>query len=337
MARNLITDVPGVLIGNAVDERGASGVTVAVFEEPAAASVSIMGGAPGVRETALLEPDMTVEKIDAIVLSGGSAYGLDAAGGAMNALLSRGRGFAIGPVRVPIVPQAILFDLLNGGDKPWLRAPDRDRPPYWDLGREATLTASDMFALGTAGAGFGATTVNLKGGLGSTSAQVARTGHMVGALVAVNAVGSATVGDLPNFWAAPYEQASEFGGLGFPATPPANALAPRFKGLPAANTNIAIVATDAVLTKAQAKRLAIGAHDGMARALRPVHAAMDGDIIFAAATGRRSGSINAIDLTIIAQAAADCLARAVARAVYEAKALPFEKALPSWRDKFSKK
>ncbi|WP_342361572.1 P1 family peptidase [Terrarubrum flagellatum] len=337
VSRNLITDVSGVLVGNAQDERGASGATVALFEEPATASVAIHGGAPGVRDTALLEPDMTVEKIDAICLSGGSAYGLDAAGGVMNALLARGRGFAIGPVRVPIVPQAILFDLLNGGDKPWLRAPDRDRAPYWDLGREATQNVSDMFALGTSGAGFGATTVNLKGGLGSTSAEVPRTGHMVGALVAVNAVGSATVGDLPNFWAAPYEQASEFGGLGFPQTTPAVALAPRFKGLPAANTNIAIVATDAVLTKAQAKRLAIGAHDGLARALRPVHASLDGDAVFAAATGKKTGAVNPVDLTIIIAAAADCLARAVARAVFEAKALPFDKALPSWRDKFERK
>ncbi len=337
LARNLITDVPGVLIGNANDVAGASGVTVAVFEQPAAASVAIHGGAPGVRDTALLEPDMTVEKIDAIVLSGGSAYGLDAAGGAMNALLAKGRGFAIGPVRVPIVPQAILFDLLNGGDKPWLRAPDRDRPPYWELGRQAVENAGDMFGLGTNGAGYGATTVNLKGGLGSASAEVARTGHVVGALVAVNAVGMATVGDTAQFWAAPYERASEFGGLGFPSVLPEGALNPRFKGLPAANTNIAIVATDAVLTKAQAKRLAVGAHDGLARALRPVHAAMDGDIVFSAGTGRRDGAVNAQQLTIIAQAAADCLARAVARAVFEARALPFANALPDWRMKFERK
>ncbi|MBN9063877.1 MAG: P1 family peptidase [Rhizobiales bacterium] len=333
--RNLITDVPGVLVGSAHDERGASGVTIALFEQPATASVSIMGGAPGVRESALLEPDMTVETIDALVLSGGSAYGLDAAGGAMNALLAAGRGFAIGPVRIPIVPQAILFDLLNGGDKSWLREPASERPPYWDLGREAARSAGKEFQLGTAGAGFGATTVNLKGGLGSASA-VAPTGHVVGALVAVNAVGSATLGDLPNFWAAPYERGGEFGGLGLPQTIPDAALTPRFKGGPAENTNIAIIATDAALTKAQAKRLAVGAHDGMARALRPVHAAMDGDIIFAAATAARKDAVDAVGLTILAQTAADCLARAIARGVYEATALPFENALPAWRDRFAR-
>ena len=242
---NLITDVPGLQVGNADDEAAATGVTALVFDEPAIASMAIMGGAPGVRDTALLEPDMTVERIDALLLSGGSAYGLDAAGGAMAALNARGRGFAVGSVRVPIVPQAILFDLLNGGRKRWLTDAS-ERAPYWDLGRMAVANSGPSFALGTAGAGFGATTVNLKGGLGSASAACA-SGYTVGALVAVNAVGSATVGDGPHFWAAPYERDGEFGGLGPAPHGTAHALTPRFKGGPGANTTIAIIATDAPL------------------------------------------------------------------------------------------
>ena len=160
-----------------------------MFDEPAVAAVDVRGGAPGTRETDLLEPHRTVERIDAVVLSGGSAFGLDAAVGRAGAACARhGRGFAIGDIRIPIVCGAVLFDLLNGGDKNWGRF-----PPYRDLGYAAAAAAGATFALGTAGAGFGATTVNLKGGLGSASA-VTRDGHMVGALVAVNACGSVNVG-----------------------------------------------------------------------------------------------------------------------------------------------
>ena len=211
---NLITDVSGLRVGHAEDARLASGVTAVVFDRPAAAAIAIHGGAPGVRDTALLEPEMTVEGVDALVLSGGSAYGLDAMGGAMAALAALGRGFAVGPTRVPIVPGAVLFDLHNGGDKAWGR-----RPPYWDLGHAAAAAAGPAFALGSAGAGLGATTADLKGGLGSASAETAG-GYRVGALAAVNALGQATVGDGPHFWAAPYERAAEFGGLGLPAFGP---------------------------------------------------------------------------------------------------------------------
>ena len=180
-----------------------------------------------------------------------------------------------------------LFDLLNGGDKNWGRF-----PPYRDLGYAAAALAGDTFALGTAGAGFGATTVNLKGGLGSASA-VTRDGHTVGALVAVNACGSANVGSGPHFWAAPFEIDSEFGGFGFPATLPPAALTPVAKGRPGENTTIAIVATDAALTKAQTKELAVMAQDGLARALYPAHTTLDGDTVFAAgnraAATRRRG------------------------------------------------
>jgi D-aminopeptidase len=326
---NLITDVRGVLVGNAQDPGAATGVSVALFDRPTIASVAILGGAPGTRDTALLEPEMTVEHIDAIVLSGGSAWGLSAADGVMAWLAAQMRGFAVGTMRVPIVPQAILFDLSNGGDKPW--ATGAGETPYRALGLRAAAGASETFLLGTAGAGYGATTKTFKGGLGSASARAA-TGHVVGALVAVNAVGSATIGDGPHFWAGAYERDAEFGGLGWPATISAEGLALRYKGGPGANTTIALVATDAALTKAQCKRLALAAHDGLARALRPVHAPLDGDIVFAAATARAGAPSDAVALTEICATAADVLARAIARGVHAATALPFAGAKPAWSD-----
>ncbi|MFN3671881.1 MAG: P1 family peptidase [Bosea sp. (in: a-proteobacteria)] len=329
--RNLITDIRGLRVGHAQDQIAATGVTVALFDQPTIASVAVLGGAPGARETALLEPEMTVSHIDAIVLSGGSAHGLAAADGAMSWLVAQGRGFPVGNLRVPIVPQAILFDLLNGGDKPWART--GGQTPYRALGSAAIAAAGLDFALGTAGAGFGATTANLKGGLGSASARAA-TGQMVGALAAVNAVGSATIGAGPHFWAAPYERDAEYGGRGWPGAITADDLAIRFKGGPGQNTTIALVATDAVLTKAQCKRLALAAHDGLARALRPVHAPLDGDIVFAAATGRAGAPSDPLALAELCACAADVLARAVARGVHAAAALPFPGALPSWRDRF---
>jgi L-aminopeptidase/D-esterase-like protein len=335
--RNLITDVRGVLVGQAHDNAAATGVTVALFERPTVASIAVLGGAPGTRETALLEPEMTVEHVDAIVLSGGSAWGLAAADGVMAWLAGQGRGFPIGSLRVPIVPQAILFDLLNGGDKSWAKGPsgttEEAEAPYRRLGGLAAAAAGADFPLGTAGAGFGATTATLKGGIGSASARAA-TGQTVGALVAVNAVGTATIGDGPHFWAAPYEKAGEFGGRGWPAAIAANDLALRFKGGTGQNTTIALVATDAVLTKAQCKRLALAAHDGLARALRPAHAALDGDVVFAAATGHSGAPSDAFALTELCATAADVLARAVARGVHAATALPIAGAQPAWRDRF---
>lgn len=325
---NLITDVAGLSVGNAQDAALASGVTVVVFETPAVASVAIHGGAPGVRDTALLEPEMTVERVDALTLSGGSAFGLDAIGGVLALLRETGRGFAIGDARVPIVPGAILFDLLNGGDKDWGR-----QPPYWELGYEAAKAAASNFALGTTGAGFGANTANLKGGLGSASALTC-SGYSVGAIVAVNSVGQATIGDSPHFWAAPFERGAEFGGLGWPTPLPETALAMRLQTDRPASTTIAIVATDAPLTKPQAKRLAIQAHDGMAHALRPAHGALDGDIVLAASTERCARPPEPRDLAEIGMIAADTLARAIARGVFEAQALDVEGAPPCWRDVF---
>lgn len=338
--RNLITDVPGILVGNAHDARAATGVTVAVLEQSVVASVATLGGAPGDRAVTLLEPEMTRGMIDAVVLSGGSLYGLDAAGGVTAVLCRQGKGAQFGGLTLPVAVQAILFDLVNGGEKDWLAAPVEKRPPYWDLGRDAALAAAQDFALGTAGAGYGATTVTSKGGLGSASTRTRR-GFTVGALAAVNAIGSALIGDGPHFWAAPYEQGAEFGGLGWPQKIPPEALAVRFKGqpAPATATTIAMVATDATLSKAECKRLAIMANDGLAKALRPVHAPNDGDTVFAASTGRAGppdyppGGEPPV-LTELGTAAADCLARAVARGVYEATALPYKTAVPDWKTRF---
>jgi L-aminopeptidase/D-esterase-like protein len=325
--KNLITDIPGLKVGNAHDEKLASGVTALVFDAPATASIAVHGGAPGLRDAALLEPGMLVEQVDAFVLSGGSVYGLDAAGGVLAFLRESGRGFTVGPIKVPIAPGAILFDLLNGGDKDF-----GSEPIYWRLGYQAAAAAAQDFALGNAGAGHGATIANLKGGLGSASA-LTSAGFRVGALVAVNAVGSATIGAGPHFWAAPYERNGEFGGLGWPPSWPHDDDF-HIKGAGPQNTTIAVVATDAALTKAEAKRLAIMAHDGMAHALRPAHAAMDGDTIFSAATATASAVPALGDKAEIGMRAADCLARAIARAIFAAEALPFAGALPSWRERF---
>jgi D-aminopeptidase len=327
---NLITDVPGLAVGGADDPHLASGVSVIVFDAPAIASIAIPGGAAGVRDCALLEPGMTVEAVDALVLSGGSAFGLDAMGGVQAYLRSIGRGFQIRDVRVPIVPGAILFDLTNGGDKGW-----RKQPPYWELGWQAAQAATGQFKLGTAGAGYGATTANLKGGLGSASTCTS-SGFFVGALVAVNAIGQTTIGSSRYFWAAPFEHGGEFGGLGLPDPPPKDRLTVTIKGDPAAeNTTIAIVATDAVLTRNQTKRIAVQAQTALALSLRPASAALDGDVVFAAATGRSERApADWRDLTEIGVSASDCLARAIARAVFLAKALPFPGAIADWQSRY---
>ena len=328
---NLITDVVGLRVGNAHDSRLRSGVTVVLFDQPAVAAVDVRGGGPGSRETDLLAPENTVQAIDALVLSGGSAFGLDAAGGVQARLREQGRGFAVRSARVPIVPAASLFDLLNGGDKQWGLV-----SPYRDFGLAAVDAAGRDFALGSAGAGFGATTADLRGGLGSASA-VSPEGYTVGALVAVNAVGQATIGEGPHFWAAPYEIGSEFGGLGWPVPFPATALTLRAKGQPAGNTTIAVVATDAMLTKPQARRLAVAAQDGLARAIRPVHTPLDGDTVFAAATGARTLRDPVWNLASLGALAADVLARAVARGVYmAASSTGLADMPPSWKDRFGR-
>jgi D-aminopeptidase len=328
--RNLITDVPGVKVGHGTDLRLGSGSTVVLFDEPAVASIDVRGGGPGTRETALLDPAQTVEGIDAVVLSGGSAFGLDAASGAQAWLKEQGRGFAVRTARVPIVPAAVLFDLLSGGNKDWGRF-----PPYREFGYAAAATAAVDFALGSVGAGTGATTVTCKGGLGSASAQ-SPDGPIVGALAAVNAVGSVLVDRGPWFWAAPFEENGEFGGRGFPAAFPPSALTPRTKGGASESTTLVVVATDAKLDKAQAKRLAIMAQSGLSRAIYPVHTPLDGDVVFAAATGRQALADAHLGLARLGTLAANVVARAIARGVFEATALGLPGAMPSWKDQFGR-
>jgi D-aminopeptidase len=328
--RNLITDVPGLKVGHGTDIRLGSGATVVVFDEPAVASIDVRGGGPGTRESALLDPAQTVEGIDAIVLSGGSAFGLDAASGAQAWLKEEKRGFAVRSARVPIVPAAVLFDLLGGGDKDWGRY-----PPYRELGYAAIAGAAADFALGSVGAGTGATTVNFKGGIGSASAQTAD-GHTVGALAAVNAVGSVVVGDGPWFWAAPFEENSEFGGRGFPTRLPPQALEVRTKGGAHENTTLVVVATDAILTKAQAKRLAVMAQSGLSRAIYAVHTPLDGDAVYAASTARRPLADPHLSLAGLGTVAANVVARAIARGIFMATALPLPGAMRSWRDEFGR-
>ena len=321
--RNSIADVSGLTVGNAHDERLASGVTAVMCEAATVAAASIFGGGPGTRERDAIALEGSVGAVDAIVLSGGSAFGLDAAGGVQSFLRENGRGFAVGPVSVPIVPQAILFDLLNGGDKDWGR-----HAPYRDMGYEAASAASADFALGSAGAGFGATVaagpgIRMRGGLGSASeilSAAAGNGQAitVGALAAVNAVGAVTVGGTRHFWAAPFERAGEFGGLGQPNPWPAKAAEPSLKyAFRGASTTLCAVATDAALSQVQCHRLAAMAAAGMARAIFPVFTPLDGDIVFALATGKVPLKAPFAALPFLGAAAANCLARAIARGIYE--------------------
>jgi len=328
-ALNLITDVDGLLVGNSSDAEFKTGVTVLTADQPFVASVDVMGGAPGTRETDLLAPDKIVDAIDAIVLSGGSALGLDAASGVANALREAGRGFAVGPVTVPIVPSAIIFDLLAGGKI------DAQVNPYAQLGRIALTQCVQEFGQGSAGAGTGATTANLKGGLGSASLLL-DSGGTIGALVVVNAHGSAVNPRDGRFWAGTMEIDGEFGGCG-PTTDVDPLLMPHSEKAEAfnakANTTIAIVATDAALTKAQCQRLAVAAQDGIARALMPAHTPYDGDLVFAVSTGQRVLHDPVQESMALGHAAAICLSRAIARGVFLATTSPGD-ILPTWQQRW---
>lgn len=325
--KNLITDVAGLSVGNAHDETLRSGVTVLLCEHPMTAAIDVRGGGTGTRDTHALEAEGLIQEIHGLVLSGGSAFGLDAATGVQSYLRDQGIGFAIGDARVPIVPQAILFDLLNGGDKDWGK-----RPPYQDMGFAACENANADFNIGTVGAGYGATTYHLKGGLGSASL-LTEDGTTIGALAAVNAVGSVTVGDTRHFWAAPFESGTEFGGYGSLAKTPPAALAPKFKGRPGENTTLVIIATDAAMDRLALKRLAIMAQTGLARAIYPVHSTFDGDIMFAVSTGKKPLGNPDRDLAVLGAHGANVTARAIARAVYEASAFSGEpKGLPAYQD-----
>jgi L-aminopeptidase/D-esterase-like protein len=307
--RNLITDVQGLRVGQSQELTARTGVTVILPDEAAVVAADVRGGGPATRETDATDAQNLVRAFDAIVLSGG----------ALNP--------APGTPRSPVVPAAALYDLANRGAKGW----GLD-PPYKALGIKAIETASETFELGTAGAGYGAMAGALKGGIGSASI-VTADGLTVGALVAVNCAGSVTAPGTRQFWAAPFEIGAEFGGLGSAALrgAPDDWGRPRASPKPRENTTLAVVATDAKLSGDEAKRVAIMAQDGMARAIRPSHSPFDGDIVFAMATGRRDLSEpRAFTTARIGALAADTLARAIARAVYEATPWPGS-AVPTWK------
>jgi L-aminopeptidase/D-esterase-like protein len=318
--RNLITDVEGIKVGNAENWLALSGTTIILPDEPAVAALEISGGAPGSRETAVLDPANLVEHVHAVVLSGGSVFGLDAAGSVTIELSRRGVGFTFGtqPVACPVVPAAVLFDIMNGGAK-W---PD-DTPPYRDLGIEALMVANADFALGNKGAGLGAMAGRLKGGLGSASARWRD--FTVGALVAVNSVGSCVIPGTSRLWARDLALGDEMGPVqdrngARPQAPPLKDS--KFDPQPGQNTTIAVVATDATLTRVEARRLAIMARDGMARAIRPVHTPFDGDTVFALATGKRPlPEQRQLALTALGGIAADTLTRAIGRALWSAESV----------------
>lgn len=318
--RNLITDVDGILIGNADDPDARTGVTVILPDRPVVAAVDVRGGGPGTRETDALDPSCLVERIHALCLSGGSVFGLDAPSGVVSWMSAQGRGLSIGPLAIPVVPAAILFDLMNGGNKQWGNV-----PPYRSLGWEACENAAAGFKLGNIGAGLGATAGDLKGGLGSASA-LTDDGLQVGAIAAVNPNGSVVMPDSDAFWAWPFEQEGELGGQ----SPPVGRthdleLDIPGAGFPGTNTTLVVVATNLAIDRAAARRIAIMAHDGIARAVRPVHTPFDGDTVFVISTGAKpiQGGADAVPgaLSRLGSLAADCVTRAIARGVYAAETL----------------
>ncbi len=322
--RNLITDVEGIAVGNAHDDALRSGVTVILPGEDAVAGLEIRGGAPGTRETDAADPSCLVDHVHGIVLAGGSVFGLAAADAVTTWLAARGTGFSFRqqPHVCPIVQAANLFDLTNGGDKDW-----GERSPYYDLGTQACAAAGSTFDLGNAGAGCGALAGMYKGGLGSASAKWGR--YTAGAIVAVNSFGSPVAPGTGRLWAGPYELNEEFGGSGAGGVgqmnpdPQAETKAQRLKGADTAgqNTTIGAVATNASLSPAQTRRLAIMAADGLSRAIRPVHTPFDGDVVFVVATGHQAGEVSPAELAFLGTVAADCMARAIGRALWEAETI----------------
>jgi len=319
---NLITDIAGIRVGNAHDDDARTGTSVILCETPCVGAVAVAGGGPGTRETDLLAADKLVEHVNGIVLSGGSAYGLAAADGVAAALGARGEGFAMvdrpGVPKTPIVPSAILYDLANGGNKSW-----GSTPPYRALGEAALAAATDgAFALGRAGAGFGALAGQHSGGLGSASITT-QDGMNVGALVAVNSFGSVYMPGTDAFWAWPHEIDGEFGS----ARPGPSYRADaedwgdaKQNPQPGENTTIACIATDIALTPGQANRVAQMALAGMARAIRPVFAPFDGDVVFVLSTAKQPlTDPSPLNLARLGELAASTLARAIARGVYEAQ------------------
>ena len=318
--RNAITDVDGISVGQSEDRDLLTGVTVVLPYRPVLAAADVRGGGSGSRELAVLDPASTVQHVHAVALSGGSAFGLDAAGGVMHGLREMGRGFPVGQIRVPIVPAAILFDLGWSGEATW------EQPPWWALGHAAVVNATKEVRLGNAGAGLGARAGRIKGGLGTASFQWE--GWTIAALAIANPIGSVTLPGSRNFWAWPFEQGAEFGGLGPAPVMPSTLDCAFDRGIGEATT-LVVVATDAKLDRGQAQRLATMAHDGLARAIRPVHAPLDGDTVIVLATGDVDRTVSIADLSMLGSLGADCTARAIARGVYEAEALA---GCPCWKD-----
>jgi L-aminopeptidase/D-esterase-like protein len=324
--QNLISDIAGLKVGHATDEKVRTGVTVVLCGAGWPAAVDVRGGGPGARETDALSAENLVGRAHAIVLAGGSVFGLGAADGVAAALSTQGIGLQMRPgsPAIPIVPSAVLHDLANGGDKDWGLT-----PPYRDLGIHASGAADTKFALGSVGAGRGARAGLLKGGIGSTSIDLGD-GVVVGALVALNSVGSALMPDGKTYWAWAFELDREFGGGGPPSqtmdlsdpAPDAARLLAIGRLQPGSNTTLGVVACNADLSNAECKRIAMMAQDGIARAVRPAHTPFDGDIVFAVASGEVSLDNKlqrAAQVGRIGSAAADCLARAIARAVHSSR------------------
>ena len=321
--RNLLTDVPGLLVGNAQDEKINTGTSIILAQSPAVAAVAVAGGGPGTRETDLLRADTLVDAVDAVCLSGGSAFGLGAADGIVSRLKQAGRGFGLmdmpGVPKTPIVPGAILYDLANGGDKDWGEA-----SPYPDLGKHAFDDASEDFGLGRIGAGHGARAGALAGGLGSASL-VTTEGWTIGALAAVNCFGATQMPGTDCYWAWPYEIDGEFGGARPPEdyrVEPEDWGAAKLNPSLGQNTTIACIGTDVALTPGEAKRVAQMALSGFSRAIRPVFAPFDGDAVFVLSTGKATlTEPKPTNLARLGELAANTLARAIARGVYRANTL----------------
>lgn len=316
--------IHGFRIGHAQDNDLLSGVTVIIPDRPATAAVHVMGGAPGTRETDLLSPEQLVQEVDAIVLSGGSAFGLDAASGVQAWLREQDRGFPVSNFRIPIVPSAILYDLGNGGNKNWGRY-----PPYRELAYEAATKLTQSPALGSVGVGLGATIAKARGGFGMASQQLeihqSKKTVTVCSVAACNAVGSVFIAGTEQFWAAPFEKNSEFGGRGLPHSMPENAddivtkeSAGNDSSNKGENTTLVVVMTNAKLSQAECKRMAINAHDGFARAIYPVHTPVDGDIVFVLSSNEIDSQESGIQPLHLYTTAANTAARAIARSVYEA-------------------
>jgi L-aminopeptidase/D-esterase-like protein len=327
---NSLCDVAGLAVGSAEDEGALTGVTVIVPEQRAVCAVDVRGGGPGTRETDALAAGTLVDAIDALVLSGGSVYGLAAADAVAVAMGAEGKGFGLvdlpGVPRSPIVPSAILYDLANGGAKAW-----GETPPYQALARRAYAGRSQKVALGNAGAGMGAVAGALKGGQGSASAQ-SGDGYTVAALACVNCFGSTTMPKQRAFWSWAYEIDGEFGAVKPRLEIHADGedwSGSRFDPQPRANTTLVCVAVDALLTQSEAKRVAQMASAGLARAIRPVFAPFDGDVVFALSTAAKPlAAPQPLTVARLGALAADCVARAIARAIYEADAIGAHKA---WR------